>query len=65
VENRISEPPFTSLSELVPQLADVLAPYLGSHSFFSAQYGALISFELARELRWRQTAAAEGPFSVG
>ncbi|HZE80902.1 MAG TPA: alpha/beta fold hydrolase [Candidatus Polarisedimenticolia bacterium] len=65
-ENRISEPPFTSLSELVPQLADVLAPYLGKpFIFFGHSMGALISFELARELRWRQTAQPRALFLSG
>ena len=65
-ENRISELPVTSLADLVPQLADVLAPYLGKpFIFFGHSMGALISFELARELRRRQTAQPRALFLSG
>jgi medium-chain acyl-[acyl-carrier-protein] hydrolase len=52
--NRLSEPPCTRLSRLVDVLADVLLPQLGtSFALFGHSMGALIGFELAREL-WRR-----------
>lgn len=51
---RISEPPHVRLSTLVPALADALAPTLyRPYVFFGHSLGALVSFELARELRRR------------
>jgi medium-chain acyl-[acyl-carrier-protein] hydrolase len=56
-ENRLLEPPFTQLSPLVQTLAGVLQPCLDlPFAFFGHSLGALISFELARQLR-RQHAA--------
>jgi medium-chain acyl-[acyl-carrier-protein] hydrolase len=53
-ENRLREPPFTQLSPLVQALADVFQPYLDlPFAFFGHSLGALISFELARQLRGR------------
>ena len=53
-EARISEQPFTKLSSLVPRIADVILPYLEKpFAFYGHSMGALISFELARELRRR------------
>ncbi len=51
-ENRFSEPPLTSLKELLPLLASILLPYLDREfAFFGHSMGALICFELARYLR--------------
>jgi medium-chain acyl-[acyl-carrier-protein] hydrolase len=53
-ENRIAEPPLGSLMELVGALADdisglILEPF----AFFGHSMGALVAFELSRELRRR------------
>lgn len=54
-ENRMFESPVSSISQLIPQLADELAGYLGQpFIFFGHSMGALIGFELARELRRRK-----------
>jgi medium-chain acyl-[acyl-carrier-protein] hydrolase len=51
-ENRLMEPSFTRLSSLVQALAQALFPYLDiPFAFFGHSMGALIGFELARELR--------------
>jgi medium-chain acyl-[acyl-carrier-protein] hydrolase len=51
-ENRIEEPLFTSLPSLVGVLADELVPFFDRpFAFFGHSMGALISFELARQLR--------------
>jgi medium-chain acyl-[acyl-carrier-protein] hydrolase len=49
------EKPYDRLQALVPVLADVLDPHLKElpFAFFGHSMGALISFELARELRLR------------
>ncbi|MFQ5794196.1 MAG: thioesterase II family protein [Candidatus Bipolaricaulia bacterium] len=53
-ENRLMEPPVTRLSSLVQTLAQALHPYLNiPFAFFGHSMGALISFELARQLRRR------------
>lgn len=50
--NRLMEPPFTALSPLVQALAQALVPMLDKpFAFFGHSLGALVSFELARELR--------------
>ena len=50
--SRIKERPFTNLLELVPHLANGLLPLLDKpFAFFGHSMGALISFELARQLR--------------
>lgn len=49
---RLSEPPFQRLPELVEVLAHELVPHLNKpFAFFGHSMGALISFELARWLR--------------
>jgi len=49
---RIKEPAFTQLSAIVPPLAEALLPYLGRRfAFLGQSMGALISFEVIRELR--------------
>lgn len=51
-ENRLREPPFTQLSMLVETLARLLEPHLHiPFAFFGHSMGALIGFELARQLR--------------
>ena len=51
-ENRRSEPPFTQFTPLIETLVDVLLPYMDlPFAFFGHSLGALISFELAHQLR--------------
>ncbi|NET61249.1 MAG: thioesterase [Symploca sp. SIO2E6] len=51
-ENRLRESPFTQLSPLIQALIQVLPPYLDRpFAFFGYSMGALVSFELTRELR--------------
>src|SRR5689334_20484357 len=50
-ENRLPEEPFIALNPLVAALADVIAPQLDMpYALFGYSMGALIVFELAREL---------------
>jgi medium-chain acyl-[acyl-carrier-protein] hydrolase len=49
---RLMEPPFTRLSPLIQALAEALFPLLDMpFAFFGHSLGALVSFELARQLR--------------
>jgi medium-chain acyl-[acyl-carrier-protein] hydrolase len=59
-EGRLREAPMTDLATLVPKIADGLAPHLGTlpFAFFGHSMGAVLAFELARELRRR---GAPGP----
>jgi len=51
-ESRLREPPFKQLSPLIEALMEVLLPYLDRpFAFFGYSMGALISFELTRQLR--------------
>jgi len=51
-ENRLLEPPFCRITPLVEKLAAVLMPHMDiPFAFFGHSMGALIGFELARELR--------------
>ncbi|MGH8612918.1 MAG: thioesterase II family protein [Gammaproteobacteria bacterium] len=53
--NRFRESPFTQLSPLVQTLTDALLPHLTPpFAFFGHSMGALIGFELARQLRRQQ-----------
>jgi medium-chain acyl-[acyl-carrier-protein] hydrolase len=53
-ESRIAEPPFSSLQALVRALADdVSGLALEPYAFFGHSMGALVAFELSRELRTR------------
>jgi len=53
-EDRLGESPLTRLSPLIQTLAPLLRPYLDiPFALFGHSLGALISFELARELRRR------------
>jgi medium-chain acyl-[acyl-carrier-protein] hydrolase len=59
-ENRLREPAYTRLAEMIPPLTDALKPYLDlPFVFFGHSLGSLTAFELARELRrrgWAQPA---------
>jgi medium-chain acyl-[acyl-carrier-protein] hydrolase len=51
-ENRLSEPLFTKLPALINSLTEAIYPYLDRpFAFFGHSMGALISFELTRQLR--------------
>ena len=51
-ENKLGEQPFTRLQPLVEAIADALFPLLDTpFAFFGHSMGAIISFELARQLR--------------
>ncbi|BAZ29709.1 erythronolide synthase [Cylindrospermum sp. NIES-4074] len=51
-ENRTGESPFTRIKPLIKTLASLLHPHLDiPFAFFGHSLGALLSFELARELR--------------
>src|SRR3954463_418358 len=52
---RISERPFTEIKMLVAALADAILPQIqGAFAFWGHSMGALVSFELARELQRRK-----------
>lgn len=52
--NRLREEPFTRLLSLAETLADALEPFLDrQYSFFGYSLGALVAFEVTRELRRR------------
>lgn len=52
-ESRLAETPYTSVSAIIPPLAQALRPFLTekSFSFFGHSLGGFIAFELARHLR--------------
>lgn len=51
-ENRINEQPFEDIESLVEKLTQILYPYLDKpFAFYGHSMGALVSFELARQLR--------------
>ncbi|HAG83803.1 MAG TPA: putative thioesterase [Cyanobacteria bacterium UBA11162] len=51
-ENRLREPLFTHISDVIKVLIEVLPPYLDRpFAFFGHSMGALVSFDLARSLR--------------
>jgi medium-chain acyl-[acyl-carrier-protein] hydrolase len=51
-ESRLREPLFTHLTPLIETLSEVLLPYLDlPFTFFGHSMGALVSFELTRQLR--------------
>ena len=53
-DTRFKEPPFDRLAKMVPAIADGLAGELGKpFAFYGHSMGALISYELTRELRRR------------
>ena len=53
-EDRFSEPPLVRLSAIVPLLVREMQPLMGARfAFFGHSMGALLAFELTRELRRR------------
>lgn len=63
---RIDEPPFTRLPPLISALAEAIAPETeGRFAFWGHSMGAMISFELARELRRRRLPGPRGLFLSG
>lgn len=64
--HRINEPCFTRLEPLVNTIADAIVPETrGPFAFYGHSMGAIISFELARELQRRQLAAPAHLFVSG
>lgn len=65
-ESRLLEPPFTQIMPLVGTLTHVLHPYLDMpFAVFGHSMGALISFELVRQLRMRYGLTPELLFVAG
>jgi medium-chain acyl-[acyl-carrier-protein] hydrolase len=65
-ENRLKELPYIQLMPLVKTLADMLYPYLDiPFGFFGHSMGALISFELARQIRRQYCLSPEHLFVSG
>lgn len=63
---RIQEPALTRLSAIVPQLTEALLPHLGQHfAFFGHSMGAMISFEVIRELKRKHKVGAMHLFVSG
>ncbi len=54
-ENRLAEPPLTSVSTVVAEVASIMRPLLDRpFAFFGHSMGALLAFEVARALRERE-----------
>jgi len=65
-ENRLGEPPFTRLSPLIQALIQAILAHLQSpFALFGHSLGALISFELARQLCEQALPAPAGLFVSG
>ncbi|WP_159718318.1 thioesterase II family protein [Geminicoccus flavidas] len=65
-ESRFRERPYDRMTALVTALADALAPELApSYSLFGHSMGALVAFELARELRRRGLALPDALIASG
>jgi medium-chain acyl-[acyl-carrier-protein] hydrolase len=65
-EERFREKPFTRCSELVRAIADAVGPKLiAPFCFFGHSMGALVAFQLARELRRRGARGPEHLFLSG
>jgi medium-chain acyl-[acyl-carrier-protein] hydrolase len=65
-EGRLHEHPFTAMEPLIAALADSIEPHLGTpYALFGHSMGALIAFELARELRRRGAPDAVRLFVAG
>lgn len=63
---RLREQPFTKLSPLVRELVPAIRPFLDKpFAFFGHSMGALISFELARQLRHENAPAPAQLFLSG
>ncbi|MDC0676172.1 type I polyketide synthase [Sorangium atrum] len=59
-QERLAEPPITQIGPLVEAVAAAIEPYLDvPYALFGASKGALVAFELARELRRRGAPAPE------
>lgn len=65
-ENRRKESPFTQIQPLIDTLLDVLAPYMEiPFAFFGHSLGALVCFELARQLRRQNRQEPRHLFAAG
>ncbi|WP_095976939.1 thioesterase II family protein [Melittangium boletus] len=65
-ENRRQEPALTDLQQLTAKLVEVLTPYLEEDfAFFGHSFGAILSFELIRELRRRGLPLPQVLFASG
>ncbi|MDB9520020.1 thioesterase domain-containing protein [Roseofilum reptotaenium CS-1145] len=66
-EHRLKEPCFTQLDPLIKSLAKAIIPHLelGKFTFFGHSLGALIAFELTRELRRQCSVLPEHLFMCG
>ncbi len=65
-EARMSEPPATEMDGLVPLLADALRPLTGRpYAFYGHSMGALVAFELTRELQARNLPLPSALFVAG
>ena len=65
-ESRMKEPPYVHLSALLKDLKEVLSPYLSKpFVFFGHSMGALLAFELIRELRRYNDAQPLHLFAAG
>ena len=54
-EDRLREPPIDRLASLIARLSDAIRPYLDRpFAFFGHSMGAIVAFELARQLRAEQ-----------
>jgi medium-chain acyl-[acyl-carrier-protein] hydrolase len=63
---RISDRPFTRLAAMVEALAQAILPELeGAFAFWGHSMGAMINFELARELRRRRLTGPDALFVSG
>jgi surfactin synthase thioesterase subunit len=64
-ENRLRETPFTRIRPLAENLAEVLEPYLDRpYILYGYSLGALVAFELARQLRRQKTNPAVSLFAL-
>jgi medium-chain acyl-[acyl-carrier-protein] hydrolase len=65
-EGRLHEHPYTAMEPLIAAMADALEPHLDTpYALFGHSMGALIAFELARELRRRGAPKARRLFVAG
>ncbi|GHD52914.1 thioesterase [Thalassobaculum fulvum] len=65
-EGRIAEPPVADMATLLERLVAAVEPYLDRRfAFFGHSMGALVAFELARELRRRGLPAPERLYVSG
>ncbi len=65
-ENRIMEEPLSDVRSIVDRLAEIVEPELGARwAVFGHSMGALVAFELVRELRRRGSRPPEHLFASG